>query len=78
MTKVREIKRFPKKDDSMYTETKEKINKAVKMYIVEKMDVPEIAKEMELSEKTIYYYLRVRNVVMRPQKRDNRGRFKSS
>jgi hypothetical protein len=59
----------------MYTETKEKMNNAVRLYVTEKKDVPEIAKIMGLQDKTIYSYLRAKGVVLRPQKRNNRGRF---
>lgn len=77
MSKTREIKRFPKKEAPMFTETREKMNKATRLYVVDKLDVPEIANELGVSDKTIYLYLRVKGVIMRPQKRDNRGKFTS-
>lgn len=73
--KIREIKRFPKKEQAMFTETKEKMNKAVKMYLVEHKEITTIAEELGVTDKTVYYYLRLRNIPLRPQKRDNRGRY---
>ena len=75
MTKIREVKRFPKIEDRMYTETREKMNLAVKLYLLERKEVPEIATELGVGSKTVYYYLRLRNIPLRSQKRDNRGKF---
>lgn len=70
--KVREIKRFPK----FYRETEEKINKAVELYAKDK-PVLDIADELGVSFKTVYYYLSAKGVDLKPRKRDNRGRFRS-
>ena len=57
----------------MYIDTKRKIKQAVKLY--RRMTVPEVAKEMHLSDRTIYHYLEIAKVKLRPQERDKKGKY---
>jgi DNA-directed RNA polymerase specialized sigma24 family protein len=73
MNKVRNINRISKND--LPAEVRIKMNQAIRMYILDRMDVSEIAKELGVSDKTIHRYLSYGKVMLRPRNRDNRGRY---
>ena len=58
-----------------YQETRDKIAKRIFMYETELKDVPEIAEFFNVTERTVYRYLKLSGVKLRTRSRDNRGRF---